>query len=111
MGSILRHVSVLSSQAILWLFVAHAFVADAGQMPESPNTLVGGEFEYVARKGDSLTSIGARFGVGAVVLARDNRIDPKVRLKVNQILQVDNRHIVPVHLGDGILINVPQQSL
>jgi L,D-transpeptidase ErfK/SrfK len=73
--------------------------------------LVGGEFEYAARKGDSLTSIGARFGVEGAALARNNSLDPAARLKLGQVLRVDNRHIVPRRLHEGILINVPQRML
>jgi L,D-transpeptidase ErfK/SrfK len=73
--------------------------------------LVGGEFSYVVRSGDSLTGIGARFGVGVNVLAGDNDLSPRSLLKIGQHLRVDNRHIVPNVVSDGIVINIPQRML
>jgi L,D-transpeptidase ErfK/SrfK len=84
----------------------------AGQdLPWLSSGLVGGEFEYKAQRRDSLTGIGARFGVERSVLARNNNLDPAARLKLGQVLLVDNRHIVPQTLKDGILINLPQRML
>jgi L,D-transpeptidase ErfK/SrfK len=73
--------------------------------------LVGGEFSYVVRSGDSLTGISARFGVGVNVLAGDNDLSPRSLLKMGQHLRVDNRHIVPNVVSDGIVINIPQRML
>ena len=73
--------------------------------------LVGGKFSYVVRSGDSLTGISARFGVGVGVLAADNDLSPSSLLKTGQQLRVDNRHIVPNIVSDGIVINIPQRML
>lgn len=72
---------------------------------------VGQEFTYAAQPGDSLTAIGARYGVSPSVLALDNNLAPNARLKIDQTLVVDNRHIVPRSLDDGIVINLPQRML
>ncbi len=73
--------------------------------------LAGGEFDYTIKRGDSFSSIGARYGVEAAVLARTNGLKPGARLKPGQLLRIDNRHIVPPELNDGILINLPQRML
>lgn len=73
--------------------------------------LVGGTFSYITRKGDSLTSIGARFGVTVRVLATNNHLSPSSILKTGQALLLDNRHIVPNGMSDGIVINIPQRML
>ena len=73
--------------------------------------LVGKQFEYVVQRGDSLTSIGARFGIEPSVLAKMNGLKKGVTLQQGQVLQIDNRHIVPERLMDGILINLPQRML
>ena len=73
--------------------------------------LVGGEFFHVVQPGETLTSIGARFGVAAGVLARENGRQPSTRLQTGQELRVYNRHIVPPGLEDGVLINIPQRLL
>lgn len=73
--------------------------------------LVGDQFEYAVQRGDSLTSISARFGIERFVLARMNGIKKDALLQLNQLLQIDNRHIIPEQLTDGILINLPQRIL
>jgi L,D-transpeptidase ErfK/SrfK len=72
--------------------------------------IVGGDFLYTVQKGDSLTSIGARFGVDAHVLAEANELESD-KLATGQILKVDNRHIVPPSNGGAIIVNVPQRML
>ena len=73
--------------------------------------IVGGEFEYTVQRGDSLTGVGARFGVPVRILAGANSLSANARLHENQKLSIDNRHIVPATLDDGILINIPQRML
>ncbi|MCX7195135.1 MAG: L,D-transpeptidase family protein [Proteobacteria bacterium] len=76
-----------------------------------PVVLVGEQFEYAVQRGDSLTSISARFGIEQSVLARMNGIKKGATLQQEQLLQIDNRHIIPERLTDGILINLPQRML
>jgi L,D-transpeptidase ErfK/SrfK len=73
--------------------------------------VVGERFEYSVQSGDTLLGIGARFAVSPRSLAARNRITPSARLAPGQVLRVDNRHIVPGVLENGILINVPQRLL
>ena len=49
-------------------------VAGTQDAMEFPAGLVGEQFEYTVQRGDSLTSIRARFGIGQSVLARMNEI-------------------------------------
>jgi L,D-transpeptidase ErfK/SrfK len=72
--------------------------------------IVGSEFTYTVRNGDSLTSIGARFGVDARVLAELNSLDND-RLAIGTALRIDNRHIIPPSNGGAIVVNVPQRML
>jgi L,D-transpeptidase ErfK/SrfK len=73
--------------------------------------LVGSEFEYTMRRGDSLASAGSRFGIDSAVLAKANEISMRATIRAGRVLRIDNRHIVPTVLEDGILINVPQRLL
>lgn len=91
---------------VVWIPIVRA--QDAAQFPAA---LVGEQFEYAVRSGDSLGRIGARFGIEAPVLARMNRIKYSATLHPGQLLQIDNRHIVPEQLAEGILINLPQRML
>ena len=74
-------------------------------------TLVGSRIEHVVRKTDSLSSIGARFGVPAATLARDNGLPPGARLKPGSTIVIDNRHIAPPPNDAGIIVNIPQRML
>ena len=71
----------------------------------------GGRFYYVVGRGDSFTSLGSRYGVDPEVLAQANGRAIRSRLKAGDGLWIDNRHIVPADIDDGILINVPQRML
>ena len=87
---------------MLLSLLACTFPSSAQEHPQLADMMVGGEFFYTVQLGDTLTSIGARFGVAAGVLARENDLQPSTRLKIGQELRVYNRHIVPPVLEDGI---------
>jgi len=72
---------------------------------------VGSEFDYTVGRGEDLVSISARCGEPETVIASSNAIKRDARLKRGQILHIDNRHIVPDALHDGIVINIPQRML
>lgn len=97
---------------LAWLvFMAWISVAGAQDTAEFPAALVGEQFDYAVQPGDSLTRIGARFGIEQPVLARMNGIKYSARLHPGQVLQIDNRHIVPEQMAEGILISLPQRML
>ena len=77
-----------------------------------PPAVIGGVTTYTVRNGDTLLGVGARFGVGADVLARDNGLAANTKLAAGQLLRIDNGHIVPVLPEPGTLvINIPQRML
>jgi L,D-transpeptidase ErfK/SrfK len=90
-------------------FAAIAAASPAIQAADS--ILVGEEFAYTVRPGDTLAGIGARFAVSPQSLASRNRLRMTKRLIPGRVLHVDNRHIVPKRLENGILINIPQRLL
>ena len=69
--------------------------------------------QYVVRAGDSLTALGARFGVSTELIAAANDLRSDKGLVTGQQLTIDNRHVVPVAADAqaAILINVPQRML
>jgi len=75
------------------------------------HALSGGMFVYEVGAGDSLTSVGARYGEDLSVLANDNGLKINSRLKLGILLLVDNQHVVPPGYHDGLLINLPQRML
>jgi len=76
--------------------------------------LTGQVFTYEIQAGDTLTSLGARYGAAAAVLARRNGRPLSKTLVPGELLIVDNRHIVwPAEssIGPVIVINLPQRML
>jgi L,D-transpeptidase ErfK/SrfK len=74
--------------------------------------LTGGVRTHVVVKGETLGSIGARYGADPATVAADNGIAVSATLKPGQPLVVDNRHLVPDLAGQGLLVvNVPQRML
>jgi L,D-transpeptidase ErfK/SrfK len=91
------------------------FAEPAPPEPELSTQIVGSQEEYSVVAGDFVIAIGARFGVDAATLARDNGLDARATIHPGQVLRVDRRHIVPRWEGEApgerIVINVPQRLL
>ncbi len=83
----------------------------AAELPPLARYLTGSEFQITVRRGDSLRSLGSRYGIDPPVLAEINGLRPNARLTAGQTLRVDNRHLAPLNLSDGIVVNVPQRML
>jgi L,D-transpeptidase ErfK/SrfK len=92
----------------VWLVPVIAF-GQPGSDRES--VMTGGESVYQVVAGDTLTSIGARYGIDVVVLARRNGLRAGQRLAIGQALAIDNRHLVPPGTSESLIINVPQRML
>jgi L,D-transpeptidase ErfK/SrfK len=98
--------------AVLALGGAASPRAGAGVAVLEGEALSGGVHVYTVGRGDTLTSIGARFGAALTAIARENRLARTDRLRVGQILAIDNRHAVPPAApGDALVLNVPQRML
>ena len=88
--------------ALLWLFPT----ALPGQ------TLTGQLHAVTVTRGDTLRSLGSRFGVDPATIARDNGRALDAPLRVGETLSSDNRHIVPaLPAGVTLVVNVPQRML
>jgi len=75
-------------------------------------TLIGQRLTVTVAAGDTLWSLGSRFGIDAATIARDNNRRRDAPLPVGDTLTLDNRHIVPALApGTTLLINVPQRML
>jgi len=104
-----RSISVLTlTAACLAILICNA---SSQELPELAGQIVGSEFVYAIKPGDTFTSIGSRYGVGPSVLAAANDMKVSARFKPGQVIQIDNRHIAPHELEDGILVNVPQRMV
>jgi len=90
--------------------------AQAEARPATPpadgeDVLVGGVSYYRVKKGDTLRLLAATFGTNRENLARYNNLDPHETLHAGQTLMVNNRHIIPKKMHDGLLINIPDRTL
>ena len=80
--------------------------------PLHAQSLVGQVQTVTIARGDTLRALGARFGVDAATIARDNGLSLDVPLQVGAELRIDNRHIVPSFPPDvTVLVNVPQRMV
>ncbi len=83
------------------------------QQPEYISSrLVGTNGAYTVVKGDTIRLVAGKLGVSRVQLAAMNGLTQKDSLKAGQVLQYNNRRIVPEHrIKDGIVINIPDRML
>jgi L,D-transpeptidase ErfK/SrfK len=104
-----RFRSGLALASVLLSFVG---VLALARTPEAvAGRLIGGETVHEVERGDSLARIGARFGVEPWLLAQSNGLSLKAGLTTGQSMKINNLHIVPLLLEDGLLINIPQRLL
>ena len=93
--------------AAIVLVIGSAVATAAGAQP-----LTGQVQTITVARGDTLGSLGSRFGIDPATLAGDNGRAPGLSLHAGETLTVDNRHIVPLFAaGLGIVVNVPQRML
>ena len=78
--------------------------------PTAPAFLTGARFDYTIQKGDTLASLGARYGVSRTTLLEHNPGAAKMLVAGRQ-LTIDNRHLAIVPPHARITINVPQRML
>jgi len=100
----------LARRLFVCILAALSFSALANDLALS-HQVSGGDSEYIVQPGDFLIAIGARFGLPATLLARDNAVRYEALIHPGQRFRIHNPHIVPAALDDGILINIPQRML
>jgi L,D-transpeptidase ErfK/SrfK len=83
----------------------------AGQTIDGAAALVGGRTVYEVKAGDTLGSIGARFGVARATLLELNQLTSPNALSPGQQLVVDNTHIAVAHPQVNVTINIAQRLL
>ena len=75
------------------------------------NTMIGGKTTVSLGKKESLSTIGARFGVDWQLIARENGFNQREAYRPRQQVSINNLRIVPKTVEDGIIINVPDRML
>lgn len=101
----MKSASVLAIGLILMARLA------AAQTIAADVALVGGRTEYTVVAGDTLTSIGARFGVDRATLIELNQLARPGTLTPGQTLIIDNRHLAVANPQVSLTINIAQRLL
>lgn len=102
----------IAHRLVICLLAGFSFAALAQDLPSLSHDVTDGDTDYTIRRGDSLTAIGARFGLDPRLLARQNGLRYDTAwIHPGQRLHVHHPHIVPPALDDGILINLSQRML
>ncbi len=100
----------LAASACIFAAFAAAPVR-AQELPPLSHRITGQSIDYTIQKGDFWISLAASHGVGAGVIAADNGLTTDAIITAGKTLHIDNRHVVPVGVDNGILINLPQRML
>jgi lipoprotein-anchoring transpeptidase ErfK/SrfK len=91
--------------------------ADERAVDDSPldvvisSHMVGNSAFYTVGRGDTLRLISAKLGVSPQQLIRMNGLESATDFKPGQRLRYNNRKIIPRHMSDGIVINIPDRTL
>ena len=81
--------------------------------PAEPDSdrIVGSKGVYTVVKSDTVRLVAAKLGVTQQHLRDLNHLNARSYLKIGQKLAYNNRKIIPQHLKDGIIINIPDRTL
>jgi L,D-transpeptidase ErfK/SrfK len=99
----------------VWLIVsillAGVELAGAQTAPPLYHQVAGGEQEIVIEKRTSVDRFALEQGVRWVTIVRQNSLKKPYKLKPGMVIKINNRHIVPTELQNGLLINLPELRL
>jgi len=75
------------------------------------NTLVGKQFDYSPDDKQDVHLISAKLGEDSKLIARANHISRFSTVDSGHSVHIDNQHIAPCDITNGILVNLPQRML
>ena len=103
--------TVMCPRLIVALLV-FAVVHGVDVRASDPAVITGGVMTHVVPRGETWSSLAARFGVDPATIAFDNDLAQGRPLEPGRQLWIDNRHIAPAAIAAGeIVINIPQRML
>jgi L,D-transpeptidase ErfK/SrfK len=79
--------------------------------PALGSTIVGKEFDYTPTDAQEVHLISARLGVDSKLIAKANHVSRFATIDSSRSLHIDNQHIAPSDITNGILVNLPQRML
>jgi L,D-transpeptidase ErfK/SrfK len=101
----------MALRAWLILLVLLAGVQLAGAAETAPplyTQVVGGEHEITLEQRTSVDRFALEQGVRWVSVVRENGLKKPYKLKPGMVLKINNRHIVPAEVQNGLVINLPE---
>jgi len=96
---------------ILVVLLAGAQLAGADTAPPLYTQVAGGEQEITIEKRISVDRLALEQGVRFVTVVRENGLKKPYTLKPGTVIKINNRHIVPTELQNGLVINLPELRL
>jgi L,D-transpeptidase ErfK/SrfK len=75
------------------------------------NTIVGKEFEYAPGDKQEVHLISAKLGEDSKLIAKANHVSRFSVVEHGRSVHIDNQHIAPCDISNGILVNLPQRML
>jgi L,D-transpeptidase ErfK/SrfK len=100
----------------IWLIVlvllagARAAVA-ADVAPPLYNQVAGSEDTVAVEKRTNVANLALERGVRWTVVVGQNRLKKPYRINAGECIKINNTHIVPAELKDGLVINLPELNL
>jgi L,D-transpeptidase ErfK/SrfK len=95
----------------LLVLLAGAQLAGADSAPPLYTQVAGSEHEITIEKAISVDRFALEQGVRWVSVVRENCLKKPYKLKPGMVIKINNRHIVPTELKDGLVINLPELHL
>jgi L,D-transpeptidase ErfK/SrfK len=96
---------------ILLVLLMGAQLASAQGAPPLYRQVAGGEEEIEVVKGVSLSRLALERGLRWWVVAWQNHLKKPYKLTPGMMLKINNTHIVPAVLSNGLVINLPELNL
>ena len=96
---------------IIVVLLTAAQLASADTAPPLYTQVAGGEKEIAIEKPTSVDRLALEQGVRWVTVARENGLKKPYKLKPGMVLKINNTHIVPTEVQNGLVINLPEMHL
>ena len=96
---------------IIVVLLTGAQLAGAGTAPPLYTQVAGGEQEITIEKPTSVDRLALEQGVRWVTVVRQNGLKKPYKLKPGMVLKINNTHIVPMEVQNGLIINLPELHL
>ena len=102
---------ILRVWLILMVLLAGAQLAGADTAPPLYTQVAGGEQEIKVEKPTSVDRFALEQGVRWVSVVRQNGLKKPYTLKAGMVVKINNTHILPTELQNGLVINLPELRL